>query len=281
MINYHENGIKASDYEYSGDREALIALKKIPVIDKLLSAYLDFTIKSGMFVQVQQNCFRVTKETYPRVYELYQICLNRLNMKQEPSLYIDLNYEYNAYATGIGSPFIVVNSSMVDDCTDGELMALMGHELGHINSSHVLYHNLARNLMVLLTSHLKALAPLISTGTVFALFDWQRKSEYTADRAGMIAAGGLQPSVDLMLRLMGKGEVQKYVDLSLDTAMKQYQDFNISKDSFIGKFLYVTQTAAMGHPWSIQRIKALSDWSKTENYAGVVSEIQRLESAEG
>lgn len=277
MINYKENGLKASDYEYSGDREALNVLKKIPVLDQLLSGYMDFTIKSGMFVQVQQDCFRVTAETYPKVYGLYQTCLDRLNMSKEPELYIKREYEYNAYASGVNSPFIVVHSSMVQDCTDEELMALMGHELGHINSGHVLYHNLASYIMSLLTSNLKSLAPLVSAGALFALFDWQRKSEYTADRAGMIASGGLQPSVDLMLRLMGKGQVKQYIDFSLDTVMEQYQDFDMSKDSIIGKLLYISQTATSSHPWSIQCIKALTEWEKTECYEGITKEIQKCE----
>ena len=269
MINYNSNGLKASDYEYSGDREALNVLKKIPIIDRLMAAYMDFVIKSGMFIKVKQNCFRVTPATYPSLYNLYQTCLDRLNMDKEPQLYIDLNYEYNAYATGVDSPFIVLHSSLVNVCSDGELLSLMGHELGHINSGHVLYQNLANNLLAMLTSYLKGLAPLVSTGTMFALMDWQRKAEYTADRAGMIASGGLQPSTDLLARLMGRGTGENYVDFSNENLLEQYEDFDLSKDGVIGKLIYVSQSAFQSHPWTINRVKKLTEWEQTENYRAI------------
>ena len=276
MIHYRSEGLKASDYEYEGDREALNALKKIPIMDRLIATYLDFAIKSGMFIKIKQNAFRVTAETYPSLYRLYQTCLDRLNMEKEPQLYIDLQYEYNAYAAGVDSPFIVLHSSLVNDCTEGELMALMGHELGHINSGHVLYQNLANSLLSLLTSYLKGLAPLISTSTMFALMDWQRKAEFTADRAGMIASGALQPSVDLLSRLMGRGTGENYVDFSNEALMLQYEDFDLSKDSVIGRLIYVSQTAFQSHPWTINRIKKLTEWEQSANYIAVYKETEKL-----
>lgn len=271
MIHYNPSGLKSSDYEYPGDREALEALRKLPIVDKIMAAYLDYQIKSGMFIETKQNCFRVTQQTYPRLYQLYQTCLDRLNMDKEPRLYLNLTYDYNAYATGANSPYIVVHSSCVNNFTDEELLALMGHELGHVKSGHVLYHSLIRFVLSMISSQLGGIASLVSVGFLYALIDWDRKSEYTADRAGMIAAGSLKPSIDLMTRLMGREPNQKYVTASVDDMMKQHSSFEITKNDPLGKLIYIANTVNQQHPWAVQRIKALNEWEKTEDYQSLLN----------
>ena len=271
MINYDPNGLKSSDYEYPGDREALEIVKKIPVFDKLMAYYVDFSNKSGMHIEVSQNCFRVTEQTHPRIYSLYQTAMDRLNMEKEPKLYIKMDYEYNGYATGVDDPYIVVNSSTVNDFTDGEFLTLIGHELGHIKSGHVLYHNMIRMITGLITTKLGTLAPLINMGTMYALMDWSRKSEHTADRAGMIACGSLDSAVKQLSKMMGRGTCGEYVDFSTESILKQYQDFDMSKDSIIGKIIYVSKTAGMSHPWTVNRIKKLMEWAESGQFEKLIS----------
>lgn len=271
MVYYDPTGLKAPDYEHPSDRAALAALKSIPVVDKLLAVYLDFNIKSSMYIRSKGDGFRVTEATYPRLYRLYETALKRLNMQKEPKLLLELSYEYNAYATGASEPYIVLHSSSVRDSTDEELLYLMGHELGHINSGHVLYHGLARILGNELTGIFRGLAPLVSAGLMFSLYDWDRKSELTADRAGAIAAGGVENAVKYRIRTMGQGTCSRYVDFSLENVLSQYEDFDMSKDGVVGKLIYTMQMVPQSHPWSITRIKALTDWSKTEQYQTVMS----------
>jgi len=273
MIDYDPNGLKAPDYEHPSDRAALAALKSLPVVDKLLAACLDFTIKSGMYLETKGDGMRVTRETYPRLYALYETALRRLNMKVEPKLYLSLRYEYNAYATGASEPYIVAHSSCIRDGSDEEILYLLGHELGHVNSGHVLYHSLASLLGQGLTGVFQSFAPLVSTGLMFSLYDWQRKSELTADRAGAIAAGGTGGGTKFLARLMGGGLCDKYVNFSLENILEQYEEFDLSKDGVVGKLIYMMETACSTHPWTIARVKALNDWKGTEQYRELMSRI--------
>lgn len=275
MVHYDPSGLKSSDYEHPSDRVALAALKSIPVMDKILAVFMDFSIKSNMYVQDKGEGFRVTRETYPRLYSLYEKAMDRLNMQKEPKLLLKHDYEYNAYATGINEPYIVVNSASVQDATDEELLYLVGHELGHINSGHVLYHNLAARLGSELNGIFKGLAPLISTGLMYSLYDWRRKSELTADRAGAIAAGGTEYAVKYRIRTMGRGACSNYVNFSVENVLDQYEDFDLSKDSVVGKLIYAMQTLNQDHPWSILRVKALVDWAETDQYRSILDRVNK------
>lgn len=275
MVRYDPNGLNAQDYEHPSDKAALSLLKNVPVLDKVIGLFLDFSIKSGMFIKDKGDGMRVTRETYPRLYNLYESALHRLNMKVEPKLYLALRYEYNAYATGVDEPYIVVHSSAVRDSSDEEILYLLGHELGHINSGHVLYHNLANILGQGLTGAFQGLAPLVSTGLLFSLYDWGRKSELTADRAGAIAAGGVENAIKYCIRTMGQGSCDRYVDFSLENILEQYEEFDLSKDGIVGRLIYMMETAYSTHPWRIARIKALTDWSGTEQYAAVLDQAKQ------
>lgn len=269
MINYNVNGLKSSDYEHSADKVALETLRKIPLLNTIMAAFLDFTTKSSLYMEVSGDYFRVTEATCPRVYKLFQLALDRLNMDKEPELFIKPDYNFNAFAAGAKENFIVINSSCVENFTDEELLMDLGHELGHIKSGHMLYYSLANNINSLIGAF-GGMSALLSTGLGYALMDWQRKSEFTADRAGMIAAMNYEQVQSNMIKYMGHGSA-KDVDFSIDNVMEQYKDFDLAKESVIGKLLYAGLTLGMSHPWSVLRIKELSDWNNSGDYKDLIT----------
>lgn len=151
------------------------------------------------------NNFRITEKTNPRIYKLYQTALRRLDISDDIPLYSTLDYDYNAYATGARDNFIVVHSSCINDFSDGEMLQLLGHELGHIKSGHVLYHGLANTLNSILASF-GGIAQNVSTGIQYALMEFNRNAEYTADRAGLIAAGELDAAASQTMKLLGHSD---------------------------------------------------------------------------
>ena len=64
-------------------------------------------------------------------------------MSSIPDLYIQWGYEINAFTVGSENPIVVLNSGLIDMCEDDEIMFIIGHELGHIKSNHMLYHMMA------------------------------------------------------------------------------------------------------------------------------------------
>lgn len=263
-------GLKTTDYEHPGEKLAMAALRKVPLLDLVFAKYMDMTMKTDLLAECAGNNFRITDKTNPRIYRLYQTALARLDMPREYPLFSELGYEYNAYAAGAKENFIVIRSSCISDYSDGEMLQVLGHEIGHIKSGHVLYQGIARNLNAILAS-LGGVAQGAAVGLQYAIMDWGRKAEYTADRAGLIASADLRSTVDQRMTLLGQSDRIDYIDFSLDEVLKQAEEFEEGNADVVGKLLYVNYTLTESHPWSILRIKQLYEWEQSGGYEEVVS----------
>lgn len=262
-------GLKVTDYEHPGEKTAMAALRRIPLLDLVVAKYMDMSMKVDLRAECAGNNFRITEKTNPRVYRLYQLALARLDMPEEYPLYSELGYQYNAYAAGARENFIVVNSSCISDYSDGEMLQLLGHEIGHIKSGHVLYQNLACSLNSVLASF-GGLAEGAAAGLQFAIMDWRRKAEYTADRAGLIASGDPESTISQTMKLLGQSDRIGYIDFSLEKVLKQAEDFELGNADLVGKLLYANFTLTATHPWSILRLRQLYEWEQSGGFEAVV-----------
>lgn len=255
--------INASDYEHPTDKIALKALQTIPLLDKVLTWWLNFRVKTDVIIDYRGNGLEVTEKTSPRVWRLKQLALDRLSITDDIPVFITREWEYNAFATGVTTPVIVLHSGIVEDFTDDELLYIIGHEMGHVKSKHMLYHYMAATVAQWAFNNSIVSAAVLRT-IVVALMEWQRKSELTADRAGFIANQNKEACIWGMIKLMGLPEdyrdTVKY-NFSVEDIFEQYEDSREDiKDSIYKKFIYAYITARIDHPWTIERIYELNKW---------------------
>lgn len=265
-------GLQSTDFEHPGEKLAMGVLRKLPLLDIVMAKYLDVNIQVSLFAEASANYFRITEKTNPRVYDLYKLALKRLDMPKEYPLFSKLGYDYNAYTAGVDEPFVVLHSSMIANCSDEELLYIIGHELGHVKCGHTLYHNMASQLNYLL-SKAGGVATAAAIGLQYAIMDWHRKSEFSADRAGMIAAGGIEGAYGGALKLLGHSPNIPDVDFSIDKVLKQLSDFEAETDDLVGKLLYVSYTAQASHPWSILRLKEIKEWYDSGEYDKLIGKF--------
>ena len=211
-------GLKVTDFEHPGEKTAMAVLRKIPLLDIVVAKYLDVNIQMSLFAEASGNYFRITEKTNPRVYNLYKLALKRLDMPAEYPLFSKLGYDYNAYTAGVDEPFVVLHSSMIANCSDEELLYVIGHELGHVKCGHTLYYNMASQLNSLLAK-IGGIATAAAIGLQYAIMDWHRKAEFSADRAGLIAAGSIEGAYGGVLKLLGHTPNIPDVDFSIDKVL--------------------------------------------------------------
>lgn len=266
-------GLRPEDFEHPGEKAAMAVLRKIPLLDMVMAKYTDMQIQMSMYAEAVGSYFRITEKTNPRIYNLYKIALERLDMPKEYPLYCKMGFDYNAAAVGADDPFIFIHSSTVANYSDGEMLNLLGHELGHIKCGHLVYYNLAHSINSILASF-GGVATAAAVGLQYAIMDWRRKAEYSADRAGLIAAGDIQAVLDENMNILGRSDRIPDIDFDVDEVMKQADDFDSEISDLVGKLLYVSYTANSSHPWAILRLKQIKDWHDSGEYGKVIEKFR-------
>lgn len=263
-------GIQVSEYEYPGEVNAFAALRKIPMLDQITGVFLKYIAQVGQLPEVQGNCFRITKETAPEVYQIYQKAINRLDMGEEYPFFARAEYEYNAYTAGGNAPYVVIHSSMLKNLTEEELLFVLGHELGHIKSGHLVYYTMAQYINLLLSKIPIPGVDVAATGIQFALIHWARMHEYTADRAGVLAAGSIEAGQYGLGRILGMDDNLPGIQFRIEDMLAQNAGFEESNHDTWGKIVSASMILQSTHPWIVSRIQELEKWKEDGGYGEVV-----------
>lgn len=132
-------------------------------------------------------------------------CGETLGLEMIPETFVIPAPELNAATFGRDdSPVMAITSAALDSLDEIEMTALVGHELGHVKSKHLLYHTLAESL----GAGAQFLANIYGAGIVampiqMLLLAWHRDSEISADRAALLITGDPNVFRSMMLKIVG------------------------------------------------------------------------------
>lgn len=261
-------GLDSKVYEHSADRKALQALRVLPGFDTVTNFFLNWTYIKWKIVSLQGSCFQITPDSCPDLYELISNVANTLDVHPLPKLYTEWEYGINGYTTGYNEDVLMVlMSGAVDLMTPEELRFVVGHEMGHIKSGHVLYHEMAKLFNFALSE-----MPLIGTLAEpirFALLYWDRMSEFTADRAGLLACQNLDIALDAIVKMAGLPI--KYFGTNVrEGFMKQAESFKLDLNNLSDKAIKTLSIATSSHPWTVMRAAELIKWYQSGEYQSII-----------
>lgn len=256
-------GLDSSQYEHPFDKKALNALKKTPGVDLVGNFITKNTVEKIYNVQYTGSHLRVTKENYPKIYEYLEYACQILNMPKVPELYIEWGYSVNAMTVGSENPIIVLNSGLIDLCDDDEIMFIIGHECGHIKSNHMLYHMMAQVFNLCIDQI--PFGNLASAPLQYALYYWNRMSEFTADRAGLLCCQNRDAAIRAFMKMAGI-PIKEYSEMDTDAFIQQAANFKkLDYDgmSHLIKFISILDES---HPWTVMRASELLGWINGGEY---------------
>jgi Zn-dependent protease with chaperone function len=260
-------GISPRAYEHPADRGALAVLRAVPAVAPVLKAVAGaFTERGERLLQVASSV-RVGPKQYPHLDRIRNEVAATFDLDEVPELYVERNAQAYAFTAGIDRPFIVVSTGVVDLLDHDSQRFVIGHEMGHVMSGHALYNTLLRRLIDLTTSFAWVPAGAIAMRAVIAaLREWQRKTELSCDRAGLLACQ--DPQAALRSHLALAGDLGGQVDIASFLAQaKEYEEVEDIRDSIL-KLLHTEQRS---HPLVVVRAAELQRWSATEEYREILT----------
>lgn len=220
---------------------------------------------TGSYLKANENHFSEVHDI------LLDVC-NTLHLKKIPELYIEWDYSVNGGTIGSENPIIILNSGAIDLLTEDELRYVIGHEVGHIKSGHMLYHIMAEIIPLLggiLGTVTLGIGELISTGLKLALLHWHRMSEFTADRAGLLACQNEDAAINAMIKMAGAPK--RFFDrIDRDQFIEQAREFKgYDYDGLdkVGKTLLIMEST---HPWTVMRASEILDWVESGAYNEII-----------
>ncbi len=257
--------IASRSWEHPADKAALQALRRIPVFDAVLRKIFGFLTERAVRLAFQANAVKVGPNQFGNVYKVYKQALKTLDAPEEYPLYITQTPMVNAGAYGMEQPFIILNSGTVALVDDDELEYILGHEIGHILSGHVLY----RTMMVILINLANMGFPIVglaARAVLVALLEWYRKSELSCDRAGLLTVQDPEVVMRTMLKMAGGGSSK---DTSLQEFIVQAEEYKQSGD-VLDQVFKVLNLMATTHPFYVLRVSELRTWIEGGDYDRII-----------
>ncbi len=248
-------------WEHPADRAALAALRKIPVFDDILRKLFGFFGEKPIRLAFLANSVRISDRQFPRVKLLYEDVLQTLDAPDDYPLFVSQTPIVNAGAYGMDEPFIILNSGTVKLLDDEQLSYVMGHELGHIMSDHVLYRTMTV-LLIQLAGMGFPIVGLAARTILVALLEWSRKSELSSDRAGLLTVQNPQGVMNTMLKMAGGGDDD---EMNLDEFIIQAEGYRESGD-VADQVFKVLNVMGQSHPFYVLRVAEIRSWIEEGEY---------------
>lgn len=252
-------------WEHPADKAALQALRRIPVFDEVLKKIFGFFGEKPIRLAFQANAVRVSRNQFPKVYDLFQDALKTLDAPEDYPLYMSQTPIVNAGAYGMEKPFIILNSGTVRLLEDDELTYVMGHEIAHILSDHVLY----RTMTVILINLANMGFPIVGLAAraiLVALLEWSRKAELSCDRAGLLTVQDPETVMRTMLKMAGGGEAD---ETSLQEFIVQAEEYRQGGD-VADQVFKVLNLMFQTHPFYVLRVSELRTWIEEGSYDRII-----------
>ena len=266
-------GISSEAFKHPLDQQAEQALRSVPGFDLVARKFVEFLYERPQLVYLMGNSIQVGPRQYSTLYRIFRECIQDLDIHPEPTLFVEQNRQVNSYSLGQEHPYVVVNTGLLDLLNEAEIRTVLAHELGHIKCGHTILIQMgiwALNAASMLSEVTLGFGNLVSSGLIFAFYEWRRKAELSADRAALLVVDDLNTVMQTLMKMAG-GSSQYGHECSLNEFIRQSENYQeLDQDSLnqIYKFLLYNggYGSMLSHPFPVDRVRYLRTWATSEDY---------------
>ena len=274
--------LTSEEYEHPFDRAALNALDALPALDTVLQWFSGIWEEPTRLIELTSSAIKINYNHFPQIYRLFVEAAEILEMNPSEIDVFLTRGELNAFAAGQKDHTLILMAELVELMDDVELQCVIGHELGHMRSNHMLYKTLGDFLgsvgysQLIRTVPLGGLVEIAIRAINIPLRHWSRMAELTCDRAGLLVAQDLDVATRVEIKLAGAPK--KFADQINFAAWREqekaYENLDYDTISHIRKLAVLTdilhQTGGSTHPFGVVRTAQLRKWVEDGSYDRVL-----------
>lgn len=261
--------IRPSEFIHPSDAAALRQMESIPGFPTLVKKFLALGFEQLQYGLNMATAVRLSPTQLPELYNHLPPICEKLGI-EEPEFYLQMDPMPNAWTFGDTKIYITITSGLVELLNDEELDSVIAHECGHILCRHVLYHSIARYILLGVDS--LGIFDFLTIPLQLAILHWSRMSELSCDRCASIISS---PRVvaSTMARLSG-GPKSITSKINLEEWAKQADKYDeIKNDGLWNKTLQLSVTLVQSHPFSAVRVREILNWEKSPQYQNLMLQI--------
>ena len=218
--------------------------------------------KAGNYYKylLEGHSFKLGRDLLPELYKPFTDVCEALNFKEPVEFFISNHPDFNASAASSqeeDEPHLVnLNSGLVNALDEDELRFVIGHELGHIISKNIDI----KGVIEFVFPHFQNIPLLLYTKISL----WDKLSELTADRYGLIACGDPSKCVSAFFKMSSGLSLENY-KLNLATFLEE-------NEKLLESFKKENTINVASHPMNPIRIKALENFAQSTVYQNILEE---------
>lgn len=278
-------GIQASQFRHPLDRDLTNLITNAPFsnIAKTVITQSLSVVEQRVRLDLLSSSVKVSKYQMSELYELMVDAATILDMDVIPELYVQSSPQANAYTLALQQQkkkktsdkdddqppppaIVVVTSALLDRCTDDEIQAIIGHELGHLKCSHSLYLTLGG-----LASTPIRWMPFVGSQAEQLLQEWKLAAEYSCDRAALLVSQDVTIVAGAMLKLFAGTARATNTEAFIDQS-REYERLLKDANPMVRASIRRQQRT---HPLPVKRVGELETWFRSDEYSAILKKNGR------
>jgi Zn-dependent protease with chaperone function len=239
-------------YAFSGERK----FRRTLAIARPVTMALEATTRlwrDSARTELLGSAVKVTDQQYPRVYHAAKAAGAALRVTV-PAVFAAPSDTIKVAVLGTDdAPHLIVNLQLAERLDDTQLIAAIGHELGHVQNGHIFYATALHYLRHSAAFYVRwVVQPAIMT-----LQAWSRRAEVTCDRAALLAVRDLDKTLQALVAIeLGLDQGAAF---SADDYLRSVPDVKRG----IGRYAELFRS----HPQVPKRVQALRLFAGSAMYA--------------
>jgi Zn-dependent protease with chaperone function len=249
--------ISAQGFAHPADRAATAAIRSVPGLDRVVKLISEQGFERGLRQLYLANAVRLGDDQLPKAWAEQLRCATVLDVEPCPRLYVTQEPVGNGMTIGTNEPLTVVSSGLIASYSSEELGAVLAHEMGHVLADHVVLTTTFQLIRMMISGAIRSLpmAGIPLMAIYYALLEWSRAAELTADRAAAIVCGDPLVMCRVLMRIAG-GPVE---GLDLDAFIRQATEYENEPDPFV-RYSRFSREITTTHPFPVRRVRELIAW---------------------